>query len=51
MAAIKKPSSKKQYPKFYERTVPIAIGLLVFAIVIMLVITFGVMLGYFGGAG
>jgi hypothetical protein len=42
---------KRQYPHLYERAVPIALGIVVFAIVILLLIIFGVVLGLFPGAG
>ncbi|MDH3943425.1 MAG: hypothetical protein OEV06_04965 [Anaerolineae bacterium] len=40
-------ASKRKYPSFYERTIPVAIWTLVVIIVIMLVITIGVGIGYF----
>ena len=45
MSSLERPAPKKQYPKFYEKTIPIAIGILVIVIGIMLVITIGVALG------
>lgn len=42
-------TSKRQYPAFYEKFVPIAIGVLAVIIITMLVITVGVALGYFAG--
>ena len=42
---------KRQYPLLYERAVPIALGIVVFVIVILLLIIFSVVLGLFPGAG
>ena len=42
---------KRQYPPFYEKVVPIAIGVIVVVIVILLVIIVGVALGLFPGTG
>jgi hypothetical protein len=44
------PPPKRQYPKLYEKTIPIAIGILVVIIIGMLVFALGVVLGLFGGA-
>ena len=41
---------KRQYPPFYEKAVPIAIGIIVVVIVILLIIIVGVALGLFPGA-
>jgi hypothetical protein len=38
-------TNKRQYPKFYEKTVPIAIGLIVLIIIGMLVFALGVVIG------
>jgi hypothetical protein len=40
---------KRQYPPFYERIVPIALVLIALAILIVLIIIFGVVLGLFPG--
>jgi hypothetical protein len=48
---VKKPPQKRQYPPLYERAVPIALGIVVFAIVTLLLVIFGVVLGLFPGAG
>ena len=40
---------KRQYPYFYEKVVPIALGLIVLAIVVLLFIIVGVALGLFPG--
>lgn len=42
---------KRQYPPFYEKAVPIAIGIIVVVIAILLIIIVGVALGLFPGAG
>ena len=42
---------KRQYPPFYERFVPIALGIIVAIVVILLLIIFGVALGLFPWAG
>lgn len=44
-------SPKRQYPPFYEKAVPIAIGIIVVVIVILLIIIIGVALGLLPGAG
>ena len=38
-------TNKRQYPKFYEKTVPIAIGLIVLINIGMLVFALGVVFG------
>ena len=40
---------KKNYPQFYEKTVPIAIGILVFIIVAMFIFTIAVGIGIVSG--
>ena len=40
---------KRQYPPFYENAVPIALGLIALAIVVLLLIILGVALGLFPG--
>lgn len=42
---------KRQYPPFYEKFVPIALGVIAIIIVILLLIIFAVALGLFPGAG
>ena len=42
---------KRQYPPLYEKVVPIALGIIAIAIVVLLLIIFGVLLGLFPGAG
>ena len=39
-----KPTAKKSYPEVYEKLVPIALGLIVVAIIVVLVIIFAVAL-------
>jgi hypothetical protein len=46
----KTESRKRQYPAFYERFVPIALALIVLAILILLIVIFGVALGMFPAA-
>jgi hypothetical protein len=40
---------KRQYPPFYEKAVPIALGIIAIAIIILLLIIVGVALGLFPG--
>jgi hypothetical protein len=40
-----RPSTKHHYPSFYERAIPIALGIIVVALVLLLLIVFGVALG------
>ena len=42
-----KPPAKKQYPKLYEKTIPIVLGILALVILAMLIYTVGVALGLF----
>ena len=42
---------KRQYPPFYEKFVPIALGIIAIIIVVLLLIIFAVVLGLFPGAG
>jgi hypothetical protein len=42
-----KPPSRRQYPAFYEKAVPIALGLIALAVVVLLLIIFAVALGWF----
>jgi hypothetical protein len=44
-------SPKRQYPPFYERIVPIALGIIALLIIVLLLIIFGVALGLFPGTG
>jgi hypothetical protein len=43
----KGPSPKRQYPGFYERLVPIALGLIALAILVIILVIFAVALGFF----
>jgi len=42
---------KRRYPAFYERFVPIALGVIVLAIVLLLLVIFAVALGWFPALG
>jgi hypothetical protein len=42
---------KRQYPPFYEKVVPIALGIIALTIVVLLLIIVCVALGLFPGAG
>ena len=44
-------SPKRQYPAFYERLIPIALGIIILAIVVLLIVIVGVALGLFSIAG
>lgn len=44
------PSPKREYPEFYEKAVPIAIGVLIIFIVIIIFIAISVILGISNGA-
>jgi hypothetical protein len=41
--------SKRRYPPFYEKTVPIALGIIAVIIVVLLCIIIGVALGFLPG--
>jgi hypothetical protein len=47
----KSPSSppKREYPAFFEKSIPIAIGILIVLIIGMLIFATGVILGLFNG--
>ena len=47
----KSPNStpKREYPKFFEKSIPIAIGILVVIIIGMLIFAIGIILGLFSG--
>lgn len=51
MTTGSKGPPKRQYPPLYEKVVPIALGIVVFAIFALLLIIFGVALGLFPGVG
>jgi hypothetical protein len=42
-------STRRQYPGFYEKAVPIALGLVALAIIVLLLVILGVALGLFPG--
>jgi hypothetical protein len=44
-----KHPTKREYPKFYEKTVPIVLGILAIVILAMLIYTIGIALGLFTG--
>ena len=44
-------SRKREYPPLYEKVVPIALGIIVLAIVVLLLIILGVALGLFPWGG
>ena len=43
--------NKRQYPPFWEKFVPIAIGIIVVIIIILIIIIFAVALGLFTNSG
>jgi hypothetical protein len=43
------PPPKRQYPKLFEKTIPIALGILVLVIFLMVLFTIGVAFGLFTG--
>ena len=47
----KQRATKRQYPVFYERVIPIALGIIILAIVVLLIVIFGVALGLFSATG
>ena len=44
-------SPKRQYPPLYEKVVPLALGIIVVAIIVLLAIIVSVALGLFPGSG
>ncbi len=42
--------AKRRYPPFYEKVVPIALGIIALIVVVLLLIILGVALGLFPGA-
>ena len=46
----RKGPRKRQYPPVYEKVVPIALGIVVVAIVILLAVIASVVLGFFPGS-
>ena len=47
----KRTQPKRQYPRFYERVVPVALIIIVVAIIILLLLIVGVALGLFPSGG
>ena len=47
----KSKSPKKQYPRVYEKVIPLALVILVLAMVLILIVTAAVVLGVFPGSG
>jgi len=47
----KQTSSKRHYPPIYEKLVPIALGVIVFIIILLVLVIFGVALGLLPGSG
>jgi hypothetical protein len=43
------PPPKREYPQFFEKSIPIALGILVVIIIGMLIFAAGVILGLFNG--
>ena len=46
-----KRSPKREYSSFYEKAVPLALGIIAVAIVVLLFVILAVALGLFPGAG
>ena len=46
-----KTPSKRKYPLLYEKLIPIAIGIIVLAMIILLLVIVGVISGFFSSAG
>ena len=46
----RKQQTRRRYPPLYERIVPIALALIAFAIIIVLIVIFGVVLGLIPGS-
>jgi hypothetical protein len=44
-------SPKRRYPRMYERFIPIALGVIILAILVLLIVIFGVALGLFAATG
>lgn len=47
----KRAPAKRQYPPFYEKAVPIALGIIALIIVALLLVILGVAVGLFPGVG
>jgi hypothetical protein len=50
MSEEKKEQPRRQYPRLYEKAVPIALGIIALAIVILVVVILAVALGLFPGS-
>jgi hypothetical protein len=46
-----KPPPKREYPPLYEKIIPIAVGIIVFAILVLLLVIVGVVTGLLPWAG
>jgi hypothetical protein len=46
-----KPPPKREYPPLYEKIIPIAVGIIVFAILVLLLVIVGVLTGLLPWAG
>ncbi len=44
------PSAERRYPPFWERAVPIALGVIAFVVVVLLIIAIVIVLGLVPGA-
>ena len=51
MSDQKDKPPKRQYPPLYEKLVPIALGIILALIIVLLLIIFGAALGLFPGSG
>ncbi|MCK5053587.1 MAG: hypothetical protein KAR65_04880 [Anaerolineales bacterium] len=47
----KSKSPKKQYPRVYEKVIPVALVILVLAMIFLLLVIAAVVLGFFPGSG
>jgi hypothetical protein len=45
------PPPKREYPPLYEKAIPIAVGMIVFIVILLLAIALGVVTGLIPGAG
>ncbi|HEY77403.1 MAG TPA: hypothetical protein G4O00_14695 [Thermoflexia bacterium] len=43
--------SKRSYPPFYERAIPVALGIIILGIAILIVVILAVLLGWVPGGG
>jgi hypothetical protein len=50
MCEEKNGQSRRQYPRLYERLVPVALGIIVLAILVMVIVILAVALGLFPGS-